>query len=203
MMCNVRSNRIIGLTGGIASGKSTVSNILKALGAIIIDADAISHELTSIGCKGWVAILEEFGKEFLLANGDINRKKLGETVFANSTELAKLNAITHPMIAKEINDRISNIRNKGLINTIIVDAPLLIEVGLHTMVDEVWLIAIDRNIQIDRLMKRNGLSNEQALNRINSQTSELEKMKYADKVINNSKGLEWTRRQVEKLWCSL
>lgn len=195
--------KVIGLTGGIACGKSTVSKILAELGAAVIDADMIAREVMRKGTPVWQEVKETFGDEYLLPDGEIDRKKLGELVFSNPEALKKLNSITHPAIQKRVLSEIERLKLMSCYKAVVVDAALLIEAGWYDMVDEVWLVVADREAQIERLMKRNGLTRQQALNRINSQMAQEIKMRYADKIIDNSDGLEYTRKQVEQLWAEL
>lgn len=195
--------KVIGLTGGIACGKSTVAAMLADLGAAVIDADVIAREITKKGTPVWHRIKETFGDEYLLPDGELDRKKLGELVFANAEALKKLNAITHPVIQQQVLAKIDRLKSMGSYKAIVVDAALLIEAGWHHMVDEVWLVVTDREIQIERLMKRNGLTRQQALNRINSQMDQDIKRRYADRIIDNSRDMEYTRKQVEQLWAEL
>jgi len=195
--------KVIGLTGGIACGKSTVAAMLADLGAAVIDADVIAREITKKGMPVWHRIKETFGDEYLLPDGELDRKKLGELVFANAEALKKLNAITHPVIQQQVLAKIDRLKSMGSYKAIVVDAALLIEAGWHHMVDEVWLVVTDRETQIERLMKRNGLTRQQALNRINSQMDQDIKRRYADRIIDNSRDMEYTRKQVEQLWAEL
>lgn len=192
--------KVIGLTGGIASGKSTVSKMLVDLGAAVIDADRIAREVMKKGTPVWQKVREAFGDEYLLPNGEIDRKKLGEFVFSNDKALKTLNSITHPAIYDEILSEIERLKAKGQSKAIVVDAALLIEAGLCDIVDEVWLVVVDRESQIMRLMRRNGLTRQQALNRINSQMDQDMKKRYADRVIDNSYDVEHIRKQVKQLW---
>ncbi|AFK87148.1 dephospho-CoA kinase [Thermoanaerobacterium aotearoense SCUT27] len=192
--------KVIGLTGGIASGKSTVSSILKSLGAVIIDADVVSREIMIKGTETYNILVSVFGKEILRKDGEIDRRKLGNLVFADKEKLNKLNEITHPEIIKRIKDIIEEERKKGKEKAIVLDAALLIEMKLFNMVDEVWLVVVDKKTQIRRLMKRDNLSYKDALNRIKSQMSIEDKMKYADFIINNCKDFNAIKRQVELLW---
>lgn len=192
--------KVIGLTGGIASGKSTVSKILKDLGAYIIDADVISREIISKGTEAWKEIVEYFGEDILLPNGEIDRKKLGNIVFADKQKLEKLNLITHPRIIKRIKEIIMEEKRKGKEKAIVLDAAILIEMGMKDMVDEIWLVSVDKDMQIKRLIERDKLSYQNAINRIRVQMPLSEKAKYADYVIDNSKDIGYIRNQVGKLW---
>ncbi|MDI6601132.1 MAG: dephospho-CoA kinase [Thermoanaerobacteraceae bacterium] len=192
--------KVIGLTGGIASGKSTVSNILKGLGAYIIDADEISREIIKKGSEAWKEIVDYFGSDILLPNGEIDRKKLGNIVFADKEKLDKLNAITHPRIIKRITEIIEKEKKKGKEKAVVLDAAILVEMGLQSMVDEIWVVSVDKDMQIKRLIERDKLSYENAINRIRVQMPLSEKVKYADYVIDNSKDIGYIRNQVSKLW---
>lgn len=193
--------KVIGLTGGIATGKSTVSNMLRELGAVIIDADLVARQIVEPGQTAWQEILTVFGLDFFNPDQTINRQKLGELVFNNSQTLEKLNQITHPKIVEEIQQQIKKYKSGEARPTLLViDAALLIEVKLHLLVDEVWLVSCDFNEKIARLMARNQLSYEEALARINSQMSMEEKKSYAQRIIDNSGSREETKKQVEELW---
>ncbi|TZE82333.1 dephospho-CoA kinase [Calorimonas adulescens] len=192
--------KVIGLTGGIASGKSTVSNILREMGAYVIDADEISREIIKKGSEAWKEIIDYYGNDILLPDGEIDRKKLGNIVFADKEKLDKLNAITHPRIIQRIKEIIDAEKEKGKERAVILDAAILIEMGLQNMVDEVWVVSIDKDKQIKRLIERDKLSYEDAMNRIRMQMPLSEKVKYADYVIDNSKDIGYIRKQISKLW---
>ncbi|AAM24131.1 MAG: Dephospho-CoA kinase [Caldanaerobacter subterraneus] len=190
--------RVVGLTGGIGSGKSTVSGILAKLGAKIIDADLVSREIMEKGKEAYNEIVDCFGKEILDKEGNIDRKKLGSIVFSDKEKLKRLNEITHPKIIDKIKKMIEEEKDKDKV--IVIDAALLIETGLYKLVDEVWLVVVDIDTQIKRVMERDGFSCEEALKRIKSQMPLEEKIKYADFIINNSKDLRKTEEQVRLLW---
>lgn len=192
--------KIIGLTGGIASGKSTVSKYLRELGAIIIDADIIAREIVEKGKPALKDIVEYFGREVLNEDGTLNRKYLGKIVFNDSEKLKILNKITHKRIVENIKKKIKYYKHLGKYKVVFVDAALLIEMGMTNLFDEIWLVIVDRKTQIQRLMIRDKLSYVEALNRINSQMSLEEKKLYADVIIDNSKGIKDLKRQVEFLW---
>ncbi len=193
---------VIGLTGSIASGKSFVTKILKELGARIIDADVIARQIVEPGTVGWQQIKEAFGEEVLNPDLTVSRKKLADIVFPDRARMRKLNEITHPIIIQNIKEEINRFRMAAGEPTrvLVVDAPLLIETGLHELVDEVWVVDIPEELQIRRLMERDGLTREQALDRIGSQMPAAEKKKYADVVIDNSGDFSATRKTVEDLW---
>ncbi|QDR80997.1 dephospho-CoA kinase [Sporomusa termitida] len=193
---------LIGLTGGIASGKSTVSTMLQELGAYIIDADKLAHEITKPHKRAWQEIVAAFGSAVTDANGQINRKRLGKIIFADAAARAQLEAITHPRIEEEVAVAMTTARQQGC-EIIVLDAPLLIEVGWYSRVNAVWVVFVDENTQIVRLMMRDNSSYEDAMARIRAQLSLSEKLKYADVVINNSKTIGHTKKQVHKFWCEI
>lgn len=192
--------KVIGLTGGIASGKSTVSRVLKKQGAKIIDADIIARDIVQPGCPALAEIEEAFGKEALLPDGGLDRAYLGKKVFQNKSLRNVLNCITHPKIREQIIEELKKIERESPEAIAVVDAPLLIEAGLFDMVDEVWLVALPEEMQVIRLMNRDELSQEEAKRRIGSQMSLAEKQKYAKHIIDTSGSIDDTVKQVVKLW---
>jgi dephospho-CoA kinase len=192
----------VGLTGGIGSGKSTVSKILKEIGLAIIDADIISREIMDINPNILVLIKEQFGEHFFYDNGALNRKMLGDYIFKNKDKRKILEEITVPAIIEEIFNRIYEYDKKG-VEVCIVDAPTLIENNLHKKMDYNVLVWTDLRTQKLRLKLRDSLDDEQVLNRINSQMPLDEKKAYADFVINNSFDYQNTKDQVEKLFSIL
>ena len=189
---------IIGLTGGIASGKSTVSNYLAELGAIIIDADKIAHEIMEKGKTAYWQVIEAFGREILAENGEIDRSRLGKIVFNNLEKKKILEEITHPQVIREMREKIEEYRAENKV--IVLDVPLLFEAGLDSMVDETWVVYVDRETQLQRLMARDGLSYEEANKRIQAQMSLEKKRDLADFVINNKGNIEDLKRQVLLKW---
>ncbi|MHB8984275.1 MAG: dephospho-CoA kinase [Carboxydocellales bacterium] len=200
---------IIGLTGGIASGKSTVSRHLAQLGAKIIDADQIARDIVAPGKPALGEIVREFGKDMLLPDGALNRAALGKLVFGNTVIRERLNQITHPQIMADIQAIISryqedNLEGKDYLNEVVViDAPLLIEAGYVPLVEAVWLVAVDEETQIKRLMIRDGYTKAEAEARLKSQMSLQNKLAYANQVIDNSGTVEHTIAQVNDLWDKL
>lgn len=195
--------KIIGLTGGIASGKSTVSSFLKELGAIIIDADKISREIVEKGKLGLMEIVDEFGEIVLDEKGQLNRKKLGSIVFNNNEALLKLNSITHPKIIKEIENEIIWHKQHSKNSVIIVDAALLIELNLQNLVEETWIVYVPIEIQRDRLINRDNITIEDANKRIGVQLKNEEKLKIADRVIYNTGTLDDLKKQVIEIWMEI
>ena len=173
--------KIIGLTGGIATGKSTVSELLTAYGFKVVDADVASRKAVKKGSKGLDQI-REFGQEAIDDNGEMNRKYVGELVFNNPEQRIELNKIVHPIV-REIMEEKNHYLNEGY--NVIMDIPLLFENDLQDTVDEVWVVYTSESIQIERLMERNDLSQEDAKARVYSQISIDKKSRMADHVIDN------------------
>ena len=193
----------IGLTGGIGSGKSTVARLFQERGAYIIDIDTIAHLVEKPGGIVWNRILEYFGKKILDKNNIIDREALGGIVFRDSAKLEELNRIVHPAVFDEWRHRLGNIGNKDEAAIIISDIPLLIEVGWHRSVDMVILVYTSPDVQIERIMERNGYSYEEAQARLKSQMPMDEKIPFADFVINNEGTLGETGAIVDGIWKEL
>ena len=189
---------IIGITGSIACGKSTVSNYLKSKGYIVIDADRIGHEALDDDYVKEKLILA-FGNE-ILDDNKINRQKLGELVFGNSSNLNVLNSIIHPEIRKKILEKIDKNNDKELI---FIDVALLFEAKFDDLVDKIIVVYVDKNTQLTRLMKRNSISEKEALSRIVSQMSPIEKAKLGDYTVNNNLDVINTYEQVDKVLSEL
>ena len=196
---------IVGLTGGIVGGKSTVASMFRDLGAKIIDADRLGHSVILPYKSAWKKIVKLFGEDILRNDLTINREKLGKIVFADQGFLKKLNEITHPeiikLIQKEINLARAKTQNQEKI--LITDAALIYETKIDRLMDKVIVVYIEEDEQIKRLIKRNNLSKDEALQRIKSQIPMKEKIKMADYVIDNSSSLDKTKKQVEKIWQEL
>lgn len=189
---------IIGLTGGIASGKSTVSEMLKKRGIPVIDADLIAREVVEVGKKAYTEIVNAFGKEILNEDLTINRARLGSIVFQNEDKREKLNSIVHPEVRLEMKRRQEQLISEGA-KAVVLDIPLLFESNLKHLVDKVIVVYTEEKNQLERLMKRNNFSKEEALSRINAQMPLKEKVKFADAVINNDGTLEETEQQLENI----
>ncbi|HCJ66077.1 MAG TPA: dephospho-CoA kinase, partial [Elusimicrobia bacterium] len=194
------STVIIGLTGGIASGKSIVINEFKKLGAKIIDADRIAHQLLKQDKKIKKEIISFFGEEVQKKNGEINRKKLGKIVFADTKKRKLLEKIVHPLIISEIKKKLNHLITKSRNHCIVIDAPLLFEAGITNLVDKIIVVFVPKKIQLKRLMKRNQINKKEAEQRISSQWDIRKKVKSADFVINNTNNLSSLRKQVEIIW---
>jgi dephospho-CoA kinase len=191
---------LVGLTGGIASGKSTVSAMLAELGAEVIDADHIARQVVMPGTPAWCKIREHFGPGVLHPDGQLDRQALADIVFADKSKLALLNEITHPAIFARIADRLEAHHDQDVV--VILDAALLIEAGLAEGVDVVIVIHSPREIQVERLAAK-GVGQTDARNRIASQLEPEKRLARADIVIDNSGSLEDLGRQVDKIWKEL
>ncbi|GER67022.1 dephospho-CoA kinase [Weizmannia acidilactici] len=189
---------IIGLTGGIASGKSTVSNMLKAKGFTVVDADVAAKKVVEPGKRAYEHIIKTFGKGILLEDRSIDRKKLGALIFQNEDLRLKLNGIVHPEVQAWMAREKDRALGEGK-KTVIMDIPLLFESRLTFMVERTILVYVDEETQLKRLMARNGFSEEEALMRIRAQVPLKEKTALADAVIDNNGGLVETKRQLEKI----
>ncbi len=189
---------IIGLTGGIASGKSTISEMFKDMGIPVIDGDYIAHSILKEEGPVLDKLVEAFGIEVLNMDSTLNRRKLGNLVFSNKNSLEKLNSITHPPIKKEIIEAINTYKNSGE-KCCVVDGALLMEGIFKDIANILVLVYVNKEIQIKRLMERNLIGNEEAIIRINSQMPFEEKKKYADYIIDNSYDVEYTRSQLNKI----
>ena len=194
--------KVIGLTGGIGSGKSAISRFLGELGAVVIDADKIGHEVYKPNTEGWHEIVATFGQEILDANSEIDRKKLGELVFNRPELLARLNQIMHPRMYDIAKARIEEYRRQGA-TVVVLEAALLIEAGWTSLVDEVWVAVSSEETVLKRLTEHRGLEKEQTLARIRSQLSSEERVKHADTVISNDGNLDEMKARVKELWAGL
>ena len=179
---------LIGLTGGIASGKSLVAEELKRLGAHLIDADEIAREVVKTGLPAYNEIVKEFGEKILNPDKTINRKELGRIIFSNAELRRRLERITHPRIQEKIDKYIKEIKGRNPDAIIVVDAALLIEAGLYKKMEKVIVVYADEKTQIERLMERDGFTMDEAKNRLSAQIPLTEKRRYADFVIENVEG---------------
>ena len=188
--------KIIGLTGGIASGKSAVSSVLKELGAQIICADQIARDIVSPLEPGNEAIMDTFGSEYFLPNRELDRTKLGTLVFSDASAREQLDRILHPLIIKETLNKIQNTKK----DIVIIDAALLIETSLHKLVDEVWLVIAPKEVRIKRIMSRDEITREDAVKRIASQSTDAWRKQFADKILQNNGDLTQLRNKVVELY---
>ncbi|WP_342439266.1 dephospho-CoA kinase [Paenibacillus sp. FSL L8-0436] len=191
---------IMGLTGGIASGKSTVSALFVEKGARLVDADAIAREVMLPGHPVLAAAVLHFGEGILLPDGTLNRTRLGEIVFHDLEARQALNQLTHPAIRQEIKNRMNTMEQEDPQRLTIVDIPLLYESELDNLFGQIVVVYVPREVQLDRLMERNGLSLEQAQGRLDAQLDIELKRSRADYIIDNSGTLAQTEQQVAVLW---
>ena len=194
--------KVIGLTGGIGSGKSTVSQFLAELGAVIIDADKIGHEAFKPNTKVWQEIVAAFDRQILTPNGDIDREKLGKAVFGNPESLSRLNQIMHPRMYETVKAQIEEYRRQG-VEVVVLEAPVLVEAGWTSLVDEVWVTVASEVAVLRRLEERTGLSQAESLARIHSQLSSEERIRHANVVIDTDCNLSKLKAKVGKLWQKL
>ncbi|AET60006.1 Dephospho-CoA kinase (Dephosphocoenzyme A kinase) [Paenibacillus terrae HPL-003] len=190
----------IGLTGGIATGKSTVSALLVAKGALLIDADAIAREVMLPGHPVLTAVIQHFGQAVMNSDGTLHRKKLGEIVFGDPVQRQALNDITHPAIREEMRTRMESYEREHPDKLVLADIPLLYESGLESLYDEIMVVYVPRDVQIQRLMLRDGLTEEQAGLRLSAQMDIEQKRSLADVVIDNSGIQAETKQQIDQFW---
>ncbi|MGQ9824175.1 MAG: dephospho-CoA kinase [Desulfotomaculales bacterium] len=190
---------VVGLTGGIAAGKSTVAKMFKELGAYVIDYDALSREAVQPGTPAWQEIVTYFGEEILKKDGTLDREKLGRLVFHDPEKLRTLNGIIHPEVFREGEKQATEIFRKDPAALIIKDIPLLVETGAQKLVEVVIVVYARPEVQLQRLKER-GLSLEDAKARLNAQAPPEERLKYADFIIYNNGSLEETKKQVAQIY---
>ena len=193
------SRCLVGLTGNIATGKSTVRRILAALGATSIDADRVAHHVLRAGSPAFSAVIQAFGEEIVGADGEIDRARLGSIVFADPAALARLEAIVHPTVIAETLQQIAAAPTP----VVVVEAIKLIESGMHTECDSVWVTTCPVEAQIQRLMADRTLTRAEAELRVKAQPPQAEKLALADVVIDTSGTLEETEAQVRAAWKQL
>ncbi len=190
----------IGLTGGIASGKSLVAAYFKRLGATVVDADVIAREVVKPHTAGWQEVVAAFGPSILAPDGTIDRAKLGSIVFSDQHRRDTLNAILHPYILHAIREQITNIAKQDPHAVIVVDVPLLVECGLQREFDAIVVVWVPQELQLKRLMERDQLNASEALQRIAAQMDINEKQTHATYVIKNDKDRKHTEEQVKKIF---
>lgn len=190
---------VVGLTGGIGTGKSEVTRALSGLGASVIDADRVGHEAYRPHQGIWQEVVQAFGEGILQPDGEVDRKALGAVVFSQPDARAKLNGIMHPWMAKEIERQIDQMRQDG-VEVVVLEAALLIEAGWRRLVDELWVTAADEDEAVRRVSRRSGLTEEQVRGRMATQMPVSQKIEQADVVIDNSGNLEDLQRRVTEEW---
>ena len=190
---------VVGLTGGIATGKSTVAQMFKRCGAIVIDADQLARDVVRPGKPAWREIVDVFGKDVLNRNGSINRRALGAIVFHNRRKLRSLERIIHPRVAREQHRLARRIAQRSPQAVVIYEVPLLFESGAHRRVDKIIVVTADRQTQIARLKQRNGLSRTEALRRIMNQMPLAQKVRRADIVLDGTGDKTLMRKEVRRM----
>ena len=189
----------IGLTGGIGTGKSSVTEAFQSLGAAVINADLLGHDAYLPGTIGFEEVVTEFGQEIVGSDGQIDRKKLGPIVFSDSSKMDRLNEIMHPLIRDLIEERLVTLESNQN-KVAVVEAAILIEAGWKSLFDEIWVVISDPEEVINRLGVRNGLSREDAVKRIDSQMSNDERIEHGDVVVENTGSMEDLQTRVNSLW---
>lgn len=193
----------VGLTGGIASGKSTVLDRFQELGASVVDADVVAREVVEPGTEGLRQIIAHFGRDFVQPDGTLDRAKLGQLIFRDEKERRKLNNILHPIINGRMRQQMAHFEKEKPDTPVIAEIPLLIENNLTRMFDRIIVVYVPEQVQVERLMKRNGLKEREAKERLKAQIPIEEKRQYADFIVDNSGDVENTRRQVDRIWGAL
>ena len=191
--------RVIGVTGGIGTGKTEVATLLEALGAEVIDADLVAHETYAPGTGGFSEVVARFGEDVLAASGRVDRRRLAEIVFDDRAALERLQDIVHPRARAAVAGKIESMR-AGRVEAVVLVAPLLVEAGWTDLVDEVWVTLADTGSVVDRVGRRDGLAPGAVRARIEAQASEEERLAYADAVVHNDGGLDELRERVTQLW---
>ena len=191
--------KIIGLTGGIGSGKSTAAKILAEFGAKVIDADKVAHEVFNPGTEGLQVVVETFGEGVLNSNGEIDRKKLGKIVFKDPSALSTLNEIIHPRAYELTKSRLDEFRTQG-VEVVILEVILLVEAGWDHLADEIWVIVSTEDTVVKRLQESRALTKEEILARIHAQTANEHRIQHADVIIENDGSYEELKDKLSELW---
>lgn len=187
----------IGLTGGVGSGKSTVSSYMRELGIPVIDGDRLAREAVRPGSTAMEEIRRAFGDEIFLPDGTLDRQKTADIVFKHEEKRQILNGIIHPYVWHRTSEELLRCQEEGH-NVVVLDMPLLLEISWQLRVESVWIVEIPLEAQISRVIERDGMTREQVLDRIGKQMPTENKLNYADVVIDNSRSVEYTREQVRK-----
>lgn len=194
---------VVGLTGGVATGKSSVARLFQDCGAIVVDADVLAREAVEPGRPAWRDIVRVFGKKVLQSDRTLDRRTVGRIVFGNRAKLKQLSAIVHPRVAREQNRLTREIARKEPDAVIIYDAPVLIEAGAHKRMDKIIVVVADQATQLKRLCNRSHFSRAEALRRIRSQLPLAQKIKLADYVIDGTLSFEQTKNEVQRIYAQL
>ena len=190
---------VIGLTGSIGTGKSEAASYMAQLGATVINADQVGHEAYTPHSEGWNRVVEAFGEGILGADGEIDRRALGAIVFSQPEQLAKLNKIMHPLIARMVADKIEGLRSRKA-EVVVVEAALLFEAGWESLVQEIWSTDSPEEAVIKRLSERNGWGAEEVRKRISSQMDRNDRLERSDLIIDNSGDIAGMHRAIDELW---
>ncbi|MBC7264217.1 MAG: dephospho-CoA kinase [Chloroflexi bacterium] len=190
---------IIGLTGNIATGKSLVAGILNELGAEIIDADKLAHEVVQPGTEVYRQVVSIFGKCVIRSDGEIDRVKLGQIVFADPEAMRRLEKVIHPAVIARVQEILATTKA----TVVVIEAIKLLETGMDSICDAIWVVTSPREVQVQRLMEERGLTQQEAKLRIDAQPSQEEKILRADVVIDNGGTIAATRDQVSRLWAQI
>jgi len=199
-MREVARPKAIGLTGGIGSGKSTVARMLATLGAHVINADTVGHEVYAPGTAGWQRVTGRFGEEILGEAANIDRRKLGAIVFADPQALRDLNAIVHPLIGAEIERRVRAYGESGATIPVVIEAAILLEANWTTLVDQIWVVCANAGDVVERVRAERGMAEEQTRARIRAQLSDAERRNAADVVLENNGTLAELEARVRDAW---
>ncbi|MDP3804443.1 MAG: dephospho-CoA kinase [Candidatus Omnitrophota bacterium] len=189
--------KVIGLTGSFGTGKTFVASVFRSLGAKVIDCDRIAHNIIRKGSGAYGKIIDVFGAGILDNSGNVNRKSLAKEVFGSSSKLRRLNKIVHPEVIKVIRVKLNSYKGEGVV---VIDAPLLIEAGLSSLVDKIIVVKCSREKQIQRCGNKFRIEREEVSKRIKNQLSIRKKIRMADSIIDNSLSKSRTRNQVRKVW---
>jgi len=190
---------VIGLTGGIGSGKSAVTALLGELGAAVVDADKVGHQAYQPHTETWQAVVDAFGTDILQPNEEVDRRKLGAVVFSDPKELARLNSIMHPRMYTMLEVQLNEMRESG-VEVAVLEAAILIEAKWTPLVDEVWVTVASEDTVVLRVQQRNNLAEEEIRRRIRSQLSNEERAEHANVVIENNAGMQELQDKVNDLW---
>jgi dephospho-CoA kinase len=193
---------VIGLTGGIGSGKSTVTQILEEQGATILSADLVGHEVYLPGRPAWQEVVDAFGQEVVAPDGSIDRKKLGQIVFSDARQLTRLNSIVHPRMKGMMREKLEKLSRQG-VRVSVLEAAILLEANWDDLVNEIWVTVAHPEVAAERTAERSGLSADEVLSRIKSQMSNEERVRRANVIIDTNGDLESTRRQTLDNWEAL
>ncbi len=194
---------VLGITGGIGSGKSFAAEFFRSRGAAVIDADDLARDVVAPGSPVLAKLAAAFGDDVVRADGQLDRRKLAARVFGRPEAVATLNALTHPAILREMDRRVAQMRSAGAVRVACVVAPLLVEAGYHRSVDRVLVMVAEEETRVQRVMARDGVSREEVTGRIAAQMRPHEQRRYADWVVDASGSEESTRRQLEAIWGEL